>query len=210
MEIQLPENIIGKTMYLTVEELKTYNIDVFDGKSDEELENLIDLYASLVEEHCNTKFNETEHSFKVDVARKISVMHTPLVSVKSITYKNQPLISDEQYYVYEDRNLIELEDTSTFIQRKKTLVVNYMYGFKKTPASVKKAIIDLVKLHIDGSGSNSLISQESYDSEYSYTKNTQKTPQQLQQDILSTLDNYKQKQYKPMEDSDGDVVVRLI
>ena len=67
-----------------------------------------------------------------------------------------------------------------------------------------------MKLHIEGSSANALISQESFDSEYSYTKNMQKTIEQLQQDILSSLDLYKQKKYVPMEDNVGEIRARLI
>lgn len=197
-------------MYLTIEELKTYNIVAFEGKTNGDLEVLIALYSGMVEEYCNTKFKETEHHFKVDVASKVPVMCTPLLKVKEVTYKQIPLQEDEQYYVYEDRNFIELQDTNTFTQRKKALGIYYTYGFKEVPTSVKKVIIDLMKLHVEGSNSNSMISQESFDSEYSYTKNTQKTTEQLQQDILLSLNRYKQQPYKPIEDSEGNVRARLI
>ncbi len=197
-------------MYLKVEDVKSYGISSIESKGDEELEKLISLYSDMVDEYCNTRFEEVEHRFKADVATKVPVMYTPLLRVQGVTYKGQPFVEDEDYFVYEEKNLIELEDTSRLTQRKKALEVFYTYGFKKVPTSVKKAIIDLIKLHIEGSTSNTLISQESFDSEYSYTKNTQKTTEQLQRDILSALDVYKQKPYVPIKDSEGDVRVRLI
>lgn len=197
-------------MYLKVDELKKYQIKAFEDKKPEELEALISLYSSMIDEYCNTCFKEAQHHFSVDVASKIPVMRTPLLRVQNVLYKQQPFVENEDYYVYEDRNLIELEDTSRLKQRKKAITIHYTYGFEQVPASVKKAIIELMKLHIEGSSANALISQESFDSEYSYTKNTQKTTEQLQQDILSSLDLYKQKKYVPIEDNDGEIRARLI
>lgn len=197
-------------MYISVEEFKSLNAKMGSQKDKKEIETLISLYSSVIDEYCHTKFEETVHTFTVDLASKLPVRYTPLISVEGIKYKHQPLTENEDYYIYEDRNLIELEGINRFTQRKKSLSIHYTYGFKEVPASVKKAIVDLVKLHIEGSESNPLVSQESFDSEYSYTKNTQKTAEQLQRDILSTLDEYKQNPYKPIEDSKGNVRARLL
>lgn len=197
-------------MYLTVEEVKSYQIKAFEGKGKEEVESLISLYSSMVEEYCNTCFRKAEHHFSMDVASKLPVMRTPLLSVQSVTYRQQPFIENEDYYVYEDRNLVELDDISRLIQKKKALTLYYTYGFEKVPTSVKKAIVDLMKLHVEGSSSNTLVSQESFDSEYSWTKNTQKTVEELQRNILASLNQYKQKLYQPILDNEGDVRVMLL
>lgn len=197
-------------MYVTVEEVRAWHSDILANQSDAQITMLIALCSGIVEEYCGTMFAPTAEVFTADVSSKIRLPKGPLLKVDSVLYRGSLLAADIDYYVYPEIGLIELADTEKLLHKKRSLHIAYQYGYGETPAVVKKAVMDLMKLDIQSSDYNALASQENWDGEYSYQRNTTKTAEDLRVDILSMLDLFKQPEYKAVSRSVGDVRARLL
>lgn len=197
-------------MYITVEEVRAFQTEALAEQTDEQLKMLIALCSGIVEEYCGTKFTPTTEVFTADVASKIRLPKGPLLQVDNILYRGSLLARDEDYYVYPETGLVELADTEKLPHKKRSLHIAYQYGYWETPAIVKKVIMDLMKLDVQSSDYNALASQENWDGEYSYQRNTTKTAEDLRVDILALLDIYRQPVYQAVSRSVGDVRARLL
>ena len=166
-------------MYLTIDEVKAFNSEELADKTDEQLRLLIELNSGIVDEYCRTKFRPTTEIFTADVADHIKLPKGPLLQVDSILYHGGPLTADRDFFAYPETGIVELANTDKYSSTKRSLYISYQYGYAEVPAIVKKVILDLMKLDVQSSGYNALESQESWDGEYSYQRNTSKTAEDL-------------------------------
>ncbi len=191
-------------MYLTLDEIKNFGVETINKLSDEEITNLIKIYSGVVDDYCNTRFVETEQDFLSDVVSKIKAPKTPLLSIIKMTYKDKTLTEDvilednEDYFAYQSRNIIEINDTSLYKKKKKSIHINFTYGFLEIPQTVKLVVLELIKLKTNSSNKDDLLFSESFDGEYMYQKNNSKTTTDYEKDILSKLDIFKQEVYEPI------------
>ena len=197
-------------MYMSVEEVRSYQIEALAAQTEEQLEQLIALYSGVVDEYCNTRFEPAAAGFAADVAKQIRLPKGPLLQVDSMAYQGSVLMADQDYYAYLEKGLVELADTAAYAQKKRALHITYQYGHETVPAIVKKAIMDLMQLDVQSGEYNVLAAQENWDGEYSYQRNTAKTAEDIRGGILSLLDIYRQPQYKPVMQGCGDVRARLL
>lgn len=197
-------------MYLTIEEVKKYNIESINALSDEELTAKITLYSEIVDEYCNTKFSPVRHTEKLNASSKLRLSKTPILSVESVKYLNEiELKEDIDYYIYLQKNVIEIDDIflNDIERRKNALTIQYEYGYKEVPAIVKAVILDLLKLDISTKDIDENLKGENWDGEYSYTRSSKET-ESRKKDILSLLDNLIEHEY--VSQNTGDVRIRII
>lgn len=198
-------------MYLSTEEANTFGITL----EVERLEPLIEMYSNLIDEYCRTKFAPTEAELKADVVKRIYPPHLPLLSVVEMAYQGTVLAEDVDYYPYPESGVIVLDDPDNFEKRRRSIAVKYTYGYDEIPAAVKRVIADLIKLDTsttdaDGMSRDPTIVSESFDGDYSYSKNSSKTVEDMRRDILSLLDQFVQPEYKAQLQATGNVRARLI
>lgn len=184
--------------YITIEEIKKLQIKSLEELDDEALQVRIDRLSGLVEEYCNTKFEPTDHKQKFDVASKLRVAKTPLIEVGKFVYAGTEQVEDLDYYVYTDLNVIEIEDTCQFERKKNSIQVEYKYGYEKVPATVKEVIIELLKLEVEQKDQSNTVKSETFDKEYSYTKQSGTDNVKTKEGILALLDRYVEEEYVPI------------
>ncbi len=184
-------------MYVTVDEIKQKEIKSLENLSDNKLECYIELMSGEVDEYCNTKFKLTKDIYTLDYKRKFFTRKQPLISVNNIELEEYPLFENEDFFVYTEKSRIELAEFK--VERvKKAIKIEYLYGYKEVPATVKQVIIDLIKLQEESK--NAIlngIQSENFDGEYSYSLHSSKdfTPSELRKAILERLDIFKVKPY---------------
>lgn len=196
--------------YLTAEEVKAYQSEALNEKTDEQLKRLIGLYSNMVDEYCGTSFQPAKKVFAADVAGKIRLPDGPLLEVEAVLYHGGVLCENKDYYVYPEKGIVEMANPSAFGYTKRSLYISYSYGYREVPAIVRKVILDLMKLDVQSDSHNALASQENWDGEYSYQRNTAKTAEDLREDILALLDIFKQPEYQAVVTGVGDVRARLL
>lgn len=182
--------------YLTLSELKSRGFKSLDDIEDEDLQKAIELYSGMVEEYCHTKFEPTQYQQRFDVMRKIRMAKTPLLTVLEVEYQETELIKDIDFYEDIELNMIELEDTSLYEKKRKSLTVDYLYGYDEVPAIVKKVIGDLINADVNIHTEVGNLASENWDGEYSYTKRNESLVD-VQKDILGLLDDYIEGEYTP-------------
>lgn len=165
--------------------------------SDEQLEYQINLTSKEIDEYCNTKFLPTEDIYNFDLCEKFYTRHRPLLNVTSLCLHGVELEENEVFFVYIDNSKININPLECQ-NRKKALEINYIYGYKEVPATVKQVLIDLLKLDIETNDSRSIgLQSENWDSEYSYSMYGSKdfTPAEFRKNILKRLDIFKIEPY---------------
>lgn len=197
-------------MYLSAEEARAMSSDLLIDQTDEQIERLIALYSSMVDEYCNTKFEPTTAEFIADMASQIRLSKGPLLQVNSITYQGDKLKPGIDYYGYPEKGLVTIADTAKYDAKKRSLHILYQYGYETVPAIVKKVVLDLIGLDTQSGDDSWAVAQENWDGEYSYQRNTNKTAEDIRRSVLAFLDIFKQPQYKPVIQGYGDVRVRLL
>lgn len=197
-------------MYVTLEEVKSYDLPALAAKSDGQLHWLIELYGGVIDGYCRTRFTPTDAYYHADTYSPIRLPKGPLLQVDSVTYQNTLLTEGRDYFVYPEKNVLELANGEGFQQKKRSLVIRYWYGYQEVPAIVKKVLLDLLKLDVQAGEHDMLAAQESWDGEYSYQRNTTKTAEDIRQGILSLLDSYRQPEYQAIARGVGDVRARLL
>ncbi len=180
-------------MLITVNELRSYSIETINAIPDKELKKLIELYSLKIEEYCKTKFKPTKCISKNDTASKIYLNNKPVLCINHITCEDELLVENVDYFLYQELAYVEIEKYLPFIR--KGLEISYMYGYNKVPASVKSALMELIKLHIDFKSANSTLTSENFANEYSYTKDNNLNDYQLS--IFESLKNLIQDDYTP-------------
>lgn len=188
------------------------------GLEGDNLQSLLALYSGLVDEYCRTKFLPEKVKLKADAEKRIYFPRTPLLSVQEVLYRGRPLVEDEDYFIYPELRLMQLAEPDNYEQQRRSITIRYTYGFETVPSLVKKVICDLIRLNhnsssADGNGvvsSDPTIVAENFDGEYSYQKNSSKTVEDMQRDILSMLDVFIQPQYQEQLQETGVVRARLL
>lgn len=197
-------------MYLSTEEARAMSSDLLIDQTDEQLERLIALYSSMVDEYCNTKFEPTTAEFIADISSQIRLPKGPLLQVEGVAYQGDTMLQGMEYYVYPEKGLVTIADTAKYDEKKRSLHILYQYGYESVPAIVKKAVMDLIGLDAQSGDGGLLMAQENWDGEYSYQRNTNKTAEDIRRSVLAFLDIFKQPEYKPVIQGYGDVRARLL
>ncbi len=184
-------------MYLTVKEVRAFSKNGFGELTDNKLLMLIKRYSGIIDDYCNTKFVPTTHNFVCDYHKTIKVMKTPLLHVETLTYLEHPLAENKDFFVYSEQNLIEM-GLKINASRKRAIKVDYTYGFDEAPETVKFVLGQLIVLYYSNNEElNTTLQSENFDGEYSYQKGN-KSFEDMFKEILSLLDKYVQKPYKPI------------
>ncbi|OON99154.1 MAG: hypothetical protein ATN35_02040 [Epulopiscium sp. Nele67-Bin004] len=185
-----------------LEEIKLFGIECINSAPPRQIDELIKFYSKLLEEYCNTKFTRTRSIMFTDTAAKVKLRNTPAIEVEKIIYNKKPLKLYKDYFMYDSC----IDFITEFEYVPKGLEIHYVYGFEVVPALVEQALVELIKLRLDFSQHNSSVTGESFGGDYSYTKS--KSLAQLQDEILSTLDDYVQPEYEPYVDTDITTEIR--
>ncbi len=175
---------------MSVEEIKLFGIECINSAPPRQVEGLIEFYTKLLEEYCNTKFSRTRSIMITDALPKVNLRNTPAIEVDRVIYNKKLLKIYEDYFICD--NVLEIIAELDIVP--KGLEIHYVYGFEVVPALVKQALVELIKLRLDFSLHNSSVTGESFGGDYSYTKS--KSLAELQNEILSTLDDYVQPEYQ--------------
>lgn len=184
-------------------------IQGLENMSDEDIQSLVEEKEGEIEEYCNTTFKPTTHLEKRDASTKIYLKKRPLLSVNTIHVKNIPLVEDTNFYVYPEKNLVEIPDLfdiSNTIPRR-SILVDYSFGYAKVPSTVKSVLKDLIRLQVEKDNSKIGLTMKSEGWEdYNYSKGD--SPQVIEKDILGKLLKYVETE--TVDDSDGNVRAYLI
>lgn len=142
----MPEDeVIQIESYISIDDVKSSNIAIFEGLEDSYIQKRLNNLSRVIDEYCNTKFTPTEDNWRTDLRARNKVPRKPLISVESVEVRGSLLSEDTDYYVYEEKNLIEIENISEYKNRKKALTLNYTYGYREVPAIVKEVLLELFK-----------------------------------------------------------------
>lgn len=184
-------------MYITIDEIKQSDIKSINHLSEDRLEYYIDLMSREIDEYCNTKFEPTQDQYTLDYKKKFFTRKQPLINVNSILLNYNPILVDEDFFVYAEKSRIELVEIEVE-KVKKAISIDYIYGYEEVPATVKQVIIELIKLDEDSKNFKaSNIQSENFDGEYSYSLYGSKdfTPSELRKALFKRLDIFKVKPY---------------
>ncbi len=173
-------------MYLTVEDIKSSRVAAFEGLPDEFIEKRLKDLSGVIDEYCNTRFAPTKTEWRTDLKSRVKVLKRPLIAVEEVKVLDEVLVENEGYYVYPEKNLIEFENISKYKKRKKTLYINYTYGYEEVPAIVKEVLLELFKDSLVSANTTNRVKSEQWE-DYSYTlaDSTETT-----QNILARLDRF--------------------
>lgn len=188
-------------MYVTVDEIKALNIKKISNLSEEKLEYYIKIISKEIDEYCNTVFEPTKESDKLDYKKLIYVKKRPLIKIEEIIINEKNLQENKHFFVYPEKSKVEFIDMK-IKNPKRAVTLYYIYGFENVPATVKSVIVDLLKLTEESNSySNTGIQSENWDGEYSYSMHSSKDflPTELRKNILQRLDIFKQNSYEESE-----------
>ena len=180
------EVAIGNS-YISIGEVRNSNIDIFKSLDDSYIQKRLINLSRVIDEYCNTKFTPTIDIWRTDLRTRNKVPKKPLLSVEKVEVKEIELIEDDDFYVYERINLVEIEDTSIYEKKKKALTINYTYGYEVVPAIVKEVLLELLKDNVASlSHTTGRVKSEQFD-DYSYTLSDNN---EVVKSILSMLDKF--------------------
>jgi len=177
-------------MYISIEQARN-ELEALANKKDEYIETNILRYMEVVDNYTNTTFKLANAKDIADVDLDIYIQNKPLVEVSSLKYQATLLQVNVDYFVYNEDNLIVLENVHKFNQERRSITIDYIYGHKEVPRVVELVMLELLKLHEANLENDTLILSENMNNEYSYTNNS-KTSTDLQKQILSKLNSFKQ------------------
>lgn len=184
----MPANeVVSEDSYISIEEVKNSNITIFEDLEDNYIQKRLNDLSRVIDEYCNTKFTPTIDNWRTDVRTRNKVPKRPLLSVENVEVKGMELIEDNDFYIYERINLIEIDDTSKYEKKKKALTINYTYGHEEVPAIVKEVLLELLKDNVASlSHTTGRVKSEQWD-DYSYTLSESN---EVMKNILSMLDKF--------------------
>lgn len=184
-------------------------IQGLENMSDEDITSLVEEKEGEIEEYCNTTFKPTTNLEKRDASTKIYLKKRPLLGVNTIHVKNIPLTEDTNFYVYPEKNLVEIPDLFDIVQNvpKRSILIDYSFGYVKVPSTVKSVLKDLIRLQVEKDNSKLGLTMKSEGWEdYNYSRGD--SPQVIEKDILGRLLKYVESE--TVDDSDGNVRAYLI
>ncbi len=187
----VPEDIVDEIIpmesYLTLGDIKNSRIPLFNELPDEFIQKRLNNLSRVIDEYCNTKFTPTIDSWRTDLKSRNTTPNKPLLSVENVEVRGDILVEDADYYVYEKKNLIEIDDTSIYEKKKKALTIDYTYGHKEVPAIVKEVLLELLKDSVSSlSHTTGRVKSEQWE-DYSYTLSDSN---EVMRSILSMLDKF--------------------
>lgn len=179
--------VILEDSYISIDEVKSSNIDIFKGLDDDYIQKRLNNLSRVIDEYCNTKFTPTIDNWRTDLRTRNKVPKKPLLSVEDVKVKDIELVEDTDFYVYERINLVEIDDTSIYEKRKKALNIEYTYGYEIVPAIVKEVLLELLKDNVASlSHTTGRVKSEQWE-DYSYTLSDSN---EVMKNILSLLDQF--------------------
>lgn len=188
------EPTIEVDSYLTVEDIRQSRVESFKDLPDYFIQKRLNELSRVIDEHCNTKFEPTQIFWRTDIRSKVRTLKKPLLTVDEVRVSGETLIEDEDYYVYPERNTIEIEDTTKYPKKKKALDLKYTFGHEKVPALVKEALMELFKDSVSTLNQNTgRIKSEQWE-DYSYTLSDSSD---VVRGILGRLNEFKEDDEPP-------------
>lgn len=192
------EPVVPAESYVTVEDIRESRVAGLEELPSYFIQKRLNELSRVIDEYCDTRFEPTQAEWRTDLKSKVKVLNTPLISVEEVSVLNDTLIEDEHYYVYPERDTIEIEGIMNYPKRKKALSLRYTYGYAEVPALVKEVLMELFKDSISMlKQSSGRIKSESWE-DYTYTL---ADSTEVVQGMLGRLSRFK-KQYEPERASD--------
>ena len=99
----------------------------------EERDEVNEGITQLIQEYCNTTFEEVSRDEKYDSKTELVPRFRPIISVTSLIDDGALLVEDRDFFVYEDK--IYLESASC---KRKAVRIQYSSGFVEVPQTVKE------------------------------------------------------------------------
>lgn len=183
-------------MYVTLEEIKALDIKNLANLNDDILISEIGLVSKEIDEYCNTRFEPANDKYTLDYKKVFYTRKQPFINIESLILQGeiqQSLIEDTDFFVYTEKSRIEMADLE-IKKIKKALCIEYMYGYVETPSTVKKVLIDIIKLDADTKDTKltgGIVTETWEDYSYSLYSSKDFTPIELRKNILSRLDMFK-------------------
>jgi hypothetical protein len=176
-------------IYVSYDEVKNRNIKTLESLSQEHIEGRLSAISKMVDEYCNTKFEPTVDTFKSDLREKIIVRKRPLLDTVSILVNDEEINKDEDFFVDVDLNIIEIDEIINYERKRKNVQIEYEYGYKEAPETVKDVIVELLVLEESEKNAAGNMKSQSWE-DYSYTMEDS-DKRKTKKDILDRLAMYK-------------------
>lgn len=168
----------------------------------EERDEVNEGITQLIQEYCNTTFEEVSRDEKYDSKTELVPRFRPIISVTSLIDDGALLVEDRDFFVYEDK--IYLESASC---KRKAVRIQYSSGFVEVPQTVKEVAVELFRFKVFTATEGSLLF---YKSQKIEERSYERDPYLDEETILDKLRAWVQPVATELKRGDGNFRVGVI